>query len=66
MTTNKTPRLEIDRLSIEEMKTMLKVYKDLSIKLHDEAETAYRKGYIKGGQYNRTLLIDVDEKDLVL
>ena len=54
------------RLSIKELRVMLKVYRDLTAKLHDEVAKQYKKGYIKGRQHSRTLLNDIEEKDLVL
>ena len=54
------------RCSIKELQTMVKVYRDLTAKLHDEVSKQYKKGYIKGRQHGRTLLNDIEEKDLVL
>ena len=54
------------RLSIKELQVMVKVYKDLTAKLHDEVAEQYKKGYIKGRKHSRTLLNDIEEKDLVL
>ena len=54
------------RLSIKELKVMVKVYRNLAIKLKKEVAKQYKKGYIKGRKHGGTLLNDIDAKDLVL